>query len=68
VPNFGWAITQPSEPLLAFKIFGNAGALPSRKIIRHFPLAVAPDLPIFPFHDLPISFGSAGASPSRLLA
>jgi hypothetical protein len=60
------------------KIFGSAGALPSRKplairyslfTIRHSPIANHQSLP---FPDLPISrfadkFGSAGASPSQLV-
>jgi hypothetical protein len=59
------------------KIFGSAGALPSRKLAIRYSLFTIRQSPIanhqsLPFPDLPISrfadkFGSAGASPSQLV-
>jgi len=51
--SFGQAGVRPSKPLLMRRIFGSAGALPSRKTIRHSLIAIRclSDLPICRLHD-----------------
>jgi len=54
------------SPFAAFPVVADSHSNNSPFATRHS--LPSSDLPICPFHDLPISFGSAGASPSRLLA